>query len=68
MDAKYGFGVLGWLLALVLLALFILDDAYTWLEQGALPGAEFLIAGLVVFALLAIGFQNMRTHRPPPGH
>ncbi|SFL26134.1 hypothetical protein SAMN04487950_3100 [Halogranum rubrum] len=68
MNAKYGLGVLGWLLVVVLVALFVVDDAFTWLEQGALPGVEFLILGVVALVAVVVGLRSMRAHRPPPGH
>lgn len=66
MNAKYGLGVLGWLLIVVLVALFVVDDAFTWIEQGTLPGIEFLALSVVALAVVVVGLRSMRAHRPPP--
>jgi hypothetical protein len=68
MDAKYGFGVLGWLLVVAVVALLVVDDLYTWVEQGTVPGIEFFALGLLALVVVGLGFRSMRSHRPPPGH
>lgn len=68
MNEKYGLSVVGWLLVATILVLVVVDDAYTWLQQGVVPGIEFFALGAAAVIVVALGLRSMRAHRPPPGH
>ncbi|SDL98569.1 hypothetical protein SAMN04487949_0403 [Halogranum gelatinilyticum] len=67
MNEKYGLGVLGWLLVATILVVVVVDDAYTWLQQGTVPGLEFFALGVAAVIVVALGVRSMQAHRPPPG-
>ncbi|MFB6135133.1 MAG: hypothetical protein ABEJ04_00050 [Halobacteriaceae archaeon] len=50
----------------VVLVLFLAEDAYIFLVRGVVPGAEFLLLAAAAFALVAFLVRDVYERRQPP--
>jgi len=55
----------GILILLVLFLIMGLEDILVWMNSGVIPGLEFLIAAVIVLAVVVLAIRQANRHPPP---